>query len=68
MSTLKSLSICVVVGLVDAQIRHVMHPVLRLSVDVVLYGALAIALGVVRVRDVKAVMTLVKNRKQQPVA
>ncbi|MCL2777906.1 MAG: oligosaccharide flippase family protein [Polyangiaceae bacterium] len=69
MSTLKSLGICVIVSIIDAQIRHVgMHPALRLSVDVLLYGALAIAMGIVRLRDVKAVMKLVKNRKQQPVA
>ncbi|MCL2723936.1 MAG: oligosaccharide flippase family protein [Polyangiaceae bacterium] len=65
MSMLKSLGICVVVSLADWQLRRIgMHPALRLSADVLLYGVLAIVSGVVRLSDVKAVFRLIKNRKQ----
>lgn len=36
----------------------------RLAVDAALYGALALALGVVRPRDMKAVLQLIRDRKK----
>jgi O-antigen/teichoic acid export membrane protein len=65
MSTLKSLGICVVVSLVDWQLRRAnMHPALRLSADAFVYGALTVVTGVVRPSDVKSVLKLVKGRKK----
>ncbi|MBX3190065.1 MAG: flippase [Labilithrix sp.] len=61
-SAIKSLVICGVVIAVDHYVPF--HPVVRLSIDAALYGALALALGVIAPRDIKAVLKMIKDRKK----
>jgi O-antigen/teichoic acid export membrane protein len=62
MSLIKSLAICVVVTIA----HHFMEALgpLRLAVDAALYGVLALVLGVIAPRDIKAVLQMVKDRKK----
>jgi O-antigen/teichoic acid export membrane protein len=60
----KSLAICVVVGLVDHWLKARLIPPLRLAVDAALYGVLALAIGVIAPSDIKAVLKMVKDRKK----
>jgi len=65
-SLLKSLGFCVVVSLLDrALVARAFHPLLRLTVDAAAYGALAVVpgIGVLAPRDVKAVLQMIKDRK-----
>ena len=62
LSTLKSLGICVVVGVA----HHLLAPIghVRLVADAALYAVLALASGVVRPSDIKAVLKMIKDRKK----
>ena len=64
MSTLKSLAICVVVGVTDHFLARVTIPPLRLAADAALYGGLALVLRVIAPSDLKAVLKMVKDRKK----
>lgn len=61
-SVVKSIAICCAVIATHVSLASI-GPA-RLLVDAALYGALAIALGVVRPRDVLAVLRLIKDRKK----
>jgi O-antigen/teichoic acid export membrane protein len=61
MSTFKSLAICVVVIAMHMRLAGLGPS--RLALDAALYAALALALGVIRPSDIKAVLKLVKDRK-----
>lgn len=65
-STLKSLAICAVVGLVHWKLAAI-GP-WRLVVDGLLYAVLAVATGVLRPSDAKAVLKMVKDRKKPAAA
>lgn len=58
----KSLGICCAV--VAAHVTLAGLGPLRLLVDMAVYGALALVLGVVRPRDIKDVLTMIKDRKK----
>ena len=60
----KSLAICVVVGLVDHYLKATMIPPLRLAADAGLYAVLALGVGVIAPKDIKAVIKMVKDRKK----
>lgn len=62
LNILKSLLLCAAVIALHARLAQI-GPV-RLFVDAVAYGVGMLALGVVRPRDVKAVLKLVKDRKR----
>ncbi len=63
LATLKSLAICVVVGVVH---HYVLARIgnARLVVDAAVYALLALALGVVRPSDIKEVLKMIKDRKK----
>jgi O-antigen/teichoic acid export membrane protein len=64
LATVKSLCLCIVVGAVHRFLAAWAWPA-RLLVDGALYGALALASGVVRPTDIKAVLKLIKDRKKR---
>jgi O-antigen/teichoic acid export membrane protein len=65
---LKSLAICVAVGFADHYLQAMTIPPLRLAADAVLYGVLALVLGVIAPSDIKAVLRMVKDRKKNAAA
>jgi O-antigen/teichoic acid export membrane protein len=65
---LKSLAICVAVGFADHYLPAMIVPPLRLAADAVLYGVLALVLGVIAPSDIKAVLRMVKDRKKNAAA
>lgn len=62
-STIKSLAICAVVAVADHYLARLMSPLPRLALDALFYAVLAIALRVIAPSDIKAVLQMVKNRK-----
>ena len=64
----KSLAICVVVAVADHYLKDVTIPPLRLAADAALYAVLALALGVIAPKDLKAVLKMVKDRKKDAAA
>lgn len=68
MSAIKSLLSCALVAAADHYLTAMMRPPFRLATDAALYGALALALGVIAPRDVKAVLKMVKDRKKAAAA
>lgn len=62
LAIVKSLAICCAV--VAAHVTLVALGPWRLAIDAALYGLLALGIGVVRVRDVKSVLVMIKDRKK----
>jgi O-antigen/teichoic acid export membrane protein len=60
----KSLGICVVVGVADHFLKKVTIDPLRLAADALIYLVLMVGLGVLAPRDLKAVLKMVKDRKK----
>ncbi|MDB5220823.1 MAG: Membrane protein involved in the export of O-antigen, teichoic acid lipoteichoic acid [Myxococcaceae bacterium] len=63
-SVVKSLLICVAVVVADHFMKPHLIPPLRLALDAALYGLLAVAVGVIAPKDLKAVLKMVKDRKK----
>ncbi len=62
-SAVKSLAICVVVATADHFFAHALVPPLRLAADAALYAALALVFGLIALSDLKAVLKMLKDRK-----
>jgi len=64
LALVKSLGICLVVGVADHFLKTATIDLVRLAADALLYLVLMLVLGVLAPKDLKAVLRMVKDRKK----